>query len=74
MLGQENVYLPSGESGDEGSAAAAGQNRGNDPAGNGFKDNKVYGVTCRSFIGGSLRDKEEGEGAFDYSVVEEPVA
>ena len=23
MLGQENVYLPSGESGDEGSAAAA---------------------------------------------------
>ncbi|KAM6491707.1 hypothetical protein JOM56_012747 [Amanita muscaria] len=35
-------------------------------------DNKVHGVTRRSFIGGSLQGKEEGEGAFNHSVVEEP--
>ena len=36
------------------------------------EDNKVYGIT-RIFIGGSLRGKEEGEGAFNHSVVEQPV-
>ena len=40
---------------------------------NHHKDNKIYSVTRRSFIGDGLRGKEEGEGAFSHSVVEEPV-
>ena len=37
------------------------------------EDNKVYGVARRIFIGGSLRGKEEGEGAFSHGVIEQPV-
>ena len=35
--------------------------------------NKVYGVARRKFIRGSLQGKEEGEGSFNHSVVEQPV-
>jgi hypothetical protein len=43
------------------------------PIKNHHKYNKLYGIMWRGFIRGSLRGKEEGEGAFDHSVVEEPV-
>ena len=40
---------------------------------NNHEDKKVHGVTRRIFIGGGLQGKEEGEGAFNQGVVEEPV-